>query len=204
MESNQEAIMAGLLDKVRGTEGYLLELEMIALLHIPLLVDHVDGALVEIGSYKGKSTVALALGSQCLTSRKRPVYAIDPFRLPGHPAFPVEYEEDFIRNIQRAGIAPHVIPIKKFSQEAYHDCPPSIAALFIDGDHSYEGVKHDITHYASRVTPGGIIAFHDYSYKHTPGVEEPGVTRAVDELCSNPNYVVVNDYNSLRLVRKLG
>lgn len=33
--------------------------------------------------------------------------------------------------------------------------------LFIDGDHSYEGVKQDFEIYAPFVRPGGIIAFHD-------------------------------------------
>ena len=33
--------------------------------------------------------------------------------------------------------------------------------LFIDGDHSYEGVKKDFEMYSSLVRKGGIIAFHD-------------------------------------------
>jgi len=33
--------------------------------------------------------------------------------------------------------------------------------LFIDGDHSYEGVKRDFEMYAPLVVKGGIIAFHD-------------------------------------------
>jgi len=33
--------------------------------------------------------------------------------------------------------------------------------LFVDGDHSYEGVKMDFESFAPLVTPGGLIAFHD-------------------------------------------
>lgn len=33
--------------------------------------------------------------------------------------------------------------------------------LFIDGDHSYEGVRRDFELYAPLVHPGGLIAFHD-------------------------------------------
>lgn len=192
-----------LLEKVQQTEGFLMELEMVALLHLPLLVDHLDGEIVEIGSFKGKSTIALALGSQCLTTRKRQVYAIDPFF---HPSLQANYEEDFFRNLRTAGVDQHVRAIKKASQHAYTDCPTTISALFIDGDHSYEGVKHDIIHYASRVVPGGIIAFHDYSYKACPGyewAELPDVTMAVDEMCAEANYSYLCDYTSLRLVRKL-
>jgi predicted O-methyltransferase YrrM len=33
--------------------------------------------------------------------------------------------------------------------------------LFIDGDHTYEGVKSDWEMYAPLVRPGGLVAFHD-------------------------------------------
>jgi hypothetical protein len=33
--------------------------------------------------------------------------------------------------------------------------------LFIDGDHGYEGVKHDYVTYGALVRKGGIIALHD-------------------------------------------
>ena len=43
--------------------------------------------------------------------------------------------------------------------------------LFIDGDHSYEGVKKDFKMYSPLVRKGGIIAFHDIN----PGLEEYGI-----------------------------
>jgi hypothetical protein len=39
----------------------------------------------------------------------------------------------------------------------------AIDFLFIDGDHSCEGVWQDFNMYSSFVAPGGIIAFHDIS-----------------------------------------
>jgi predicted O-methyltransferase YrrM len=36
--------------------------------------------------------------------------------------------------------------------------------LFIDGDHSYDGVKRDFEMYGSLVNPTGLIAFHDIDY----------------------------------------
>lgn len=33
--------------------------------------------------------------------------------------------------------------------------------LFVDGDHTYEGVQHDFELYAPLVRKGGVIAFHD-------------------------------------------
>ena len=40
----------------------------------------------------------------------------------------------------------------------------SIDFLFIDGDHTYEGVKKDYEMYSPLVRKGGIIAFHDITY----------------------------------------
>lgn len=40
--------------------------------------------------------------------------------------------------------------------------------LFIDGDHTYEGVKQDYEMYGQLVRPGGLISFHDTHC--TPGV----------------------------------
>jgi hypothetical protein len=39
--------------------------------------------------------------------------------------------------------------------------------LFIDGDHSYEGVKRDFTLYRDLVRSGGLILFHDIAH-HRP------------------------------------
>lgn len=48
--------------------------------------------------------------------------------------------------------------------------------VYIDADHSYEGVKKDIVAWLPKVAYGGIIAGHDYGYKDT------GVKTAVDEI----------------------
>lgn len=45
----------------------------------------------------------------------------------------------------------------------------SIDLVFIDGLHTYEGVRSDLHTWISKVRPGGIIAGHDYD-PHLPGV----------------------------------
>jgi predicted O-methyltransferase YrrM len=39
--------------------------------------------------------------------------------------------------------------------------PDGLDVLFIDGDHSFEGVKSDFELFESLVRPGGLVAFHD-------------------------------------------
>ncbi len=49
--------------------------------------------------------------------------------------------------------------------------------IYIDGDHSYQGVQADLATYIDKVRPGGIVAGDDYDHPN-----HPGVTRAVDEM----------------------
>lgn len=51
----------------------------------------------------------------------------------------------------------------------------SLDMVFLDGDHSYEGVKSDIEHWLPKIKQGGVMCGHDY------GREEYGVTEAVNE-----------------------
>ena len=46
--------------------------------------------------------------------------------------------------------------------------------LFIDGDHSYEGVKADWEAYKHFLKPGSIIVFHDWGWAE-------GVKRVIEE-----------------------
>jgi hypothetical protein len=67
--------------------------------------------------------------------------------------------------------------------------------IFIDGDHSYQGVRQDILDYFPILAPGGIMAFHDYLpamndenrdpilFHH--GGQEPGIKQACEELMEN-------------------
>ncbi|MGG0287659.1 class I SAM-dependent methyltransferase [Peribacillus butanolivorans] len=172
----------------------MTNLEQTALLHLPALVDHLQGDIIEIGSFKGKSTTALGLGSKWISERKRSIYAIDPFIPDG--AYHGNYFNDFEKNIKEVQLENYVTPIKHYSHEAITECPELISALFVDGNHNYLNVKQDIQLYTPRVVAGGMIAFHDYSIYLD-------VQRAVDELCESKEYVYVCDYDSLRLIRKL-
>jgi len=68
-----------------------------------------------------------------------------------------------------------------------------VDSLFIDGDHTYEGVERDFEMYSKLVRRGGIIGFHDI----VPGPPENvgGVPRFWDEVKSDFNYIeIVKDW----------
>jgi predicted O-methyltransferase YrrM len=54
--------------------------------------------------------------------------------------------------------------------------------VWLDGDHSYEGVKADLEHLSRSLRPGGLIAGDDYT---AGGWWGDGVIRAVDEFAAS-------------------
>lgn len=66
--------------------------------------------------------------------------------------------------------------------------------LFIDGDHSYEGVKEDYEMYSTLISPGGIIAFHDIV--PGPEINVGGVPRFWKEIKQSRRAIeFVKDWN---------
>lgn len=63
----------------------------------------------------------------------------------------------------------------KKAHEIYPD--KSLAAVFIDGEHSFEDCLADIKNWLPKVRPGGYIGGHDYNWK--------GVKKAVTKAFSN-------------------
>lgn len=67
--------------------------------------------------------------------------------------------------------------------------------LFIDGDHSYQGVKQDFELFSRLVRPKGIIAIHDVSVPHWNTLEH-NVIPFWDEIRSEYEHFVVYDAES--------
>ncbi|HEX4538602.1 MAG TPA: class I SAM-dependent methyltransferase [Candidatus Acidoferrum sp.] len=123
-----------------------------------------QGAIVEIGSFKGKSTVML--GTVAAYYRLGPVVAIDPHAGLSYLGPDVKNHLDptfteFLANIQSAGVAEIVEVHRTFSREVAKDWHRSIRLLWIDGDHSYRGCKEDFDLFAPFLADGAVVAFHD-------------------------------------------
>src|SRR5947209_13927034 len=123
--------------------------------------------VVEIGSWKGRSTIALAAGAR--QRRGGRVYAVDPHEgIRRLPELGTSWE-DFVRNLDRAGVSEHVEPLRMRSAEALaHFCFGCVDVLFVDGSHVYRDVLADIDGWTPRLSHGATAAFHDWS--HYPDV----------------------------------
>lgn len=121
-----------------------------------------DGVIVEIGSWKGKSTIWLGKGSKA--GNKLKVYAIDPHT--GSHEHKKESDkvwtfEEFKKNISKAQVEDVVVPIPKASEETAKNFNQTVELIFIDGAHDYDSAKLDFELWFPKVKDGGVMAFHD-------------------------------------------
>lgn len=63
--------------------------------------------------------------------------------------------------------------------------------IYIDGDHTYEGVKKDTEVAKFKVKEDGFLIFNDYTYWSPCECMEYGVIQAVNELCLQENWQMV-------------
>ena len=153
-------------------EGYLTDKEARFLTVLSACTPG-EGVTLEIGSFKGKSTIILSKAEQEIHNRVSLV-AMDPLTSPSSTDPNNSSREDFYANLERAGVKEDVEFYEQRSQELASDWDRSIRLLWIDGDHTYEGVKSDITNYVDYLAVGGVIAFHDVMHFE-------GVSRAFAE-----------------------
>ena len=150
-----------------GKPGYLHHLEGRLLYwlasHVPA-----DGQVVEVGSFKGKSSGFLAAG---LTVGAR-LTCVDTWRNDAMPYDdPVDCMSEFLANV--GPYLDRINACRGRSAEIAASWSRPIDLLFIDGDHSYKGCVTDLTSWLPYVRRGGWVAFHDSS--------EYGVSRAIRE-----------------------
>ena len=184
-----------LLSRVEGWLSYHEALYLYAL----AAAGPAEGKIVEIGSWKGKSTVILAKGSK--QGRREEVYAIDPHKggpdQEAHGHKEVDSEMEFRDNVRQEQVADQVRPMVMRSDEAATGWSGPVRLLWIDGDHSYEAVKQDFLLWERFVAPGGVIAFHDtYAWE--------GPRRVVEEMVLvSRKFAVIGLVDSITAVKKL-
>jgi predicted O-methyltransferase YrrM len=142
---------------IAGVPGWLTDEEGEALYDLARRCSG-RGAIVEIGSWKGKSTICLGLGSRAGNGAR--IFAIDPH---ADHRF-----GDFKANVDRAEIADLVTPIPSLSQAAAGGFDEPIELLFVDGSHEYDLVLEDFEQWVPKVVEGGWVAFHDTTWTAGP------------------------------------
>ncbi len=171
--------------------------------------------VVEIGRYKGFSTLALASALRLLDSGW-----MDKTEMHSRPDMDYEtYESEKDRMIWSIdpNPQPEVLPLlQKLGLEKYVsfvDCksenasfPLNVDLAFIDGDHGYDAVLADVLRVEPVMRPGGLMVLHDYFGPfETTGRNVSPVRQAVHNMRMEryPRYLLVDTgYPSFVVLRK--
>lgn len=159
------------IKRIKSLIGTMPEVEGRALTR---LASQSYGNILEIGAYMGKSTSYLSIGAG-----DKIIYTIDlwNFREIGYETkikkggkaelrqwHASETYQKFLKNIEILGTS-NVIPIKGISQEIAKIWNIPLGMVFIDGAHDYKSVRLDYEGFTKHLSPGGILAMHDYVLK---------------------------------------
>jgi hypothetical protein len=149
---------------VDGVEGWLSDAQARRLWDAARAV-RAPGRIVEIGSFRGRSTIVLA----CAAADGVELVAIDPHG--GGDRGPQEIvpdaargEEDFVAfhaNLRRAGVEDRVRHLRARSLDALGSLEGETEVLYVDGAHRYRPASADIERWGRRVAPGGTMLIHD-------------------------------------------
>lgn len=171
------------------------------------------GAVLEVGSYCGKSTLYLALACR---EHNGVVYAVD-HHVGSEEHQPGEMFHDpdlfntndqhfdsfaeFRRNVRRSGLSDWVVPLVAPSTVCARHWQSPLAMCFIDGGHSLDAALSDYRCWSDRVMRGGILAIHDLYPEPELGGQAP---IAIYRLAlASGLYEEVERVNSLGVLRKL-
>lgn len=123
------------------------------------------GRIVEIGSFRGRSTIVLGRSAEASVE----LVAIDPHagndrgpqEIDGFVDEAAEDHEVFNANLARAGVAARVTHVRALSDEAHGQVGDPIDLLYVDGAHRYGPARTDIAQWGDRVVDGGTMLIHD-------------------------------------------
>lgn len=130
--------------------------------------------IIEFGSFMGRSTRSLADNSP----NDCKIYAVDPwtgFYPKVIPPISTYVLPNFIENLKEHVDSGKVTPCRMYSDT--FTISQKADMVFIDGDHSREGVISDIVKAISILKPNGMLCGHDYNHTHWPDTAQ-----AVNEL----------------------
>jgi len=152
------------LGAIGEVEGWLSEGQARRLWHAGKAVT-APGQIVEIGSFRGRSTIVLGRAA----AEGVQIVAIDPHA--GSDRGPQEFTPDaergqsdndlFRANLERAGVNGRVRHVRRMSNEAHGDVEGPIDLLYVDGAHRYGPAREDIAAWGARVPVGGTMLVHD-------------------------------------------
>lgn len=147
---------------LEGVDGWLTERE-IAFLALLAACPTCEGDILEIGAYRGKSTIVLAKAAELAGGNR--VATVDPLPDEGPMGRRSDdlpsAREQLEANLRRAEVAERVEVHQCYSQDIARRWNRPLRLLWLDGAESYDVVRDDIEMLSPWLADCGIIAMHD-------------------------------------------
>ena len=203
-------------DQVKVAEavkGFLPKNEAAALYDAAIAVE-VDGPLLEVGSYCGKSSVYLGYAAQSIG---RVLYALDHHRGSEENQAGWEHHDSELIDKQKgvmdtlpyfrdaifaAGLEHVVIALVGHSGVIARNWTTPLSFLFIDGGHGEEPAKADFDGWVPKVKEGGILAIHDVFPNPNDGGRPPYEQIYLPAIESG-NWDEIDVEGSLRILKRV-
>jgi len=187
---------------LRWSVGLAVAETQTTLLERACLVKHAKGRLrlAEIGVWHGVTTRLLrqAMAQQGI------LFAIDPF-LKGRIGFSFQKiiaQTEVVKEWNGTVRWLRMTGQLAASQKEIRLAP--IDFLFIDGDHSFEGIRGDWETWSPLISKGGVVALHDSrstSERPIDGAGSVRFTRSV--ILHDPRFTLVDEVDSLTVMRRI-
>ena len=147
-------------------------------------------SIAEIGVFLGKNTRIL--------KKEFPdshIYLIDPWKpdlnyLNSGNAVSKNnstYEAAYLHVLSLFETDKNITILRKCSEDSIAFLPDNLDLIFIDANHEYHAIKHNISIFLPKIRSGGILAGHNFGQK-----KFPGVTKAVKEIFKD-NFLLGQD-----------
>ena len=201
------------LKVAEAVKGFLPKNEAAALYDAAIAVE-VDGPLLEVGSYCGKSSVYLGYAAQSIG---RVLYALDHHRGSEENQAGWEHHDPELIDKQKgvmdtlpyfrdaifaAGLEHVVIALVGHSGVIARNWTTPLSFLFIDGGHGEEPAKADFNGWVPKVKEGGTLAIHDVFPNPKDGGRPPYEQIYLPAIESG-NWNEVHVEGSLRILKRV-
>jgi MMP 1-O-methyltransferase len=175
----------------------------------------VDGPLLEVGSYCGKSAVYLGAAAR---ERGRVLFSVDHHRGSEENQPGWEWHEPdlvdpavckmdtlplFRRTVHDAGLEGTVVAVVGDSSRVAANWATPLALLFIDGGHGVEPARSDYERWTPHVLPGGQLVIHDVFPDPADGGRPPYEQIYRPALASG-RFAELRAVGSLRVLERVG
>lgn len=154
--------------------------------------------LVEIGVWHGVTTCRLRAGMAAAGV----LYAVDPYPV---GRLGVNVQRPIARAVVERVRNGRVEWLRLTGAEAAMQLTEPVDLVFIDGDHSYAGLKADWESWSGLIAPGGVVALHDSRSTPTRSIDDAGSVRYTREvIAADRRFVSLELVDSLTVLRRDG